>query len=204
MKRIIGILIILVLSALVFVLFVSCKNSSDNDGADPASPDQSGIDRAENGDTAEEAETEPVNKPRPYLQIDGDELQILLNGKTETVGKFEIFVPGNSALEPGDGGGSFSLIRSDGGYISFTEETSEAAMTSSYEKSSDPGLKGRAEVSMTMGGADWTGIEYDVDGSAALELYAEDNGSFIRVSAVGYQIYSTETWLILSSLRVNK
>ena len=76
-------------------------------------------------------------------------------------------------------------------------------MTETFEERKSVCTQEQADVSMSMGGRLWQGFEYTQNGLPALEIYATSGDKYIRISAMGYQFFGTETWLILSAFAEN-
>ena len=128
-------------------------------------------------------------------------------GKTETWGKFEVFVPagmefkGGDVFDPDDTR-YFSVKRSDFAYFDFNGEDSETGMNKyNYNKSTY--TNGQADVTLTIGGVEWTGFTYDAFGIPAFELYGTVNDTFVRVSSAGFKTDSAEAKAVIGSLKIN-
>ena len=125
---------------------------------------------------------------------------------TKEWGDFTIDVPKGMEFSGGDflddkDTSVFSVKKSELSYFDFKEEDKDT-QKQQYEYNKSTYTEEQKDVSGKIGDIDWTGFQYsDGFGGQGIELYAEANGKYIRVSAT-FGFDDEVTQKLLATLKV--
>ena len=178
MKTTVKLLVFVLITVLAASLFASCGSSND------VAPDTD-----ETRDTTVVTEDENVT------------------GETKEWGNFSFLLPEGYEFRGGDvfdeeDTRCFSVKKSDFSYFDFQLESSEENMMNKYNYNKNLYTNGQADAEVTYNGVEWKGFEYDSWGTPCFEIYAEINGSFVRVSSAGFKLDGAVAAAVLESLEL--